>query len=294
MNKEFQLFGIFGFPAAHSLSPLMQEAAFEAAGLKAFYLIFELDRVHFKQAMKDLRKIILGGFNVTVPHKETVIPYLDGLRPEARAIGAVNTVFRQGKKWMGANTDMDGFLNSLKHEGNFQPKQKKALVLGAGGAARAVIYGLAKEQASSIAIANRHPERAKKIISDFKKIFPRTEFRTLSLEKKELSQGLEGSQLIVNATSVGLKPKDPVLVPEICIPKAQAGSKKLFFDLVYHPLKTPFLEAAQKKNHRTLGGLGMLVLQGARAFEYWTGRPAPVSVMRRTLVETLKARGNKK
>ena len=294
-KTEFRLFGIFGFPLSHTLSPAMQEAAFEQLGIKAYYLPFEFSQDEFKKAMRGLLSFALEGFNLTVPHKETVITFLDRLTPEAKAIGAVNTVFQKKGKWIGANTDVSGFLNALQKEGRFDPHGKKVLILGAGGAARAVIYGLASKGVRRLVIINRHESRAKKIIRDFKRLFPRVLFQTLSWTKGNLKEAFEDCNLVVNATSVGLKAKEPALISGSLLPKASATKQILFVDLIYDPSRTAFLKTAQKKGHRILSGLGMLLFQGAKALEYWTGRKAPVSAMRETLQKALAERhANKK
>jgi shikimate dehydrogenase len=292
-ENPFKLFGIFGHPLSHTLSPAMQEAGFEKAGLKAFYCVCELAPADFKKAFRGIKNFHLDGFNVTVPYKQTVMPYLKKLMPEAKAVGAVNTVFRRGKIWTGTNTDVYGFLTALEKEGGFLSQGKTALVLGAGGAARAVIYGLASRKADRILIANRHEARAKKLARDFRNIFPRTNFETLSLKGKKIKEALREADLVVNSTSVGLRSSDAPLLSSDWIPK-RSGKQKLFFDLIYHVPVTSFMKAARKKGHRALGGLGMLLHQGAKAFEYWTGRKAPVETMRRALSEALKAHQGKK
>ncbi len=286
-SENLRLFGIFGNPLAHTLSPVMQEAAFERIGWKANYLAFDFSPRDFHEAMTGLSRFPLEGFNLTVPYKQTVMPYLDALTPEARAVGAVNTVFRQGRRWIGANTDVHGFLTSLQEEGEFMPRGKKILVLGAGGAARAVVYGLASRGAGKIRIAARRKGRAAPIVRDFRKAFPKMVFEILEGPFEKLKPAFQDSDLVVNATPAGLK-KGPSPVPGNVIPGK--GKKILFFDLIYDPTPTSFLKAAAQKGHRTLGGLGMLLFQGAKAFEYWTGKKAPVREMRRALEEALKER----
>ncbi len=265
----------------------MQEAAFSAAGLKAYYLVLELGLSSFKKVMKDMPHLAVEGFNVTVPYKETVIPYLDILTPEARAVGAVNTVFRQGKKWTGTNTDVYGFLTSLKTEGKFLARGKKILILGAGGSARAVAYGLASQEAKEILLANRHPERAVNLIRKMKPLFPKVSWKAILQDVKQLKPALQEAALVVNATSVGLKAGDASLIPASWIPGASAKHRILFFDLIYRPALTPLLKAAKSKGHKAVNGLGMLLFQGAKAFEIWTGKKAPVPVMKKALEASL-------
>lgn len=303
-NKPFKLFGIFGYPLSHTLSPAMHESAFRSLGINANYIVLELVPAAFKKLMKRSSQLSLSGFNVTVPYKETVMNYLASVRPEARAIGAVNTVFKEGKRWVGTNTDMEGFLVALMKDGGFRPSGKKALVLGAGGAARAVVYGLAREGVREVLIADCFPGKARKIANDMQKIFRQIKFRAVEAGTSEVKEALQKADVIINATPVGLKPQDPSVLPEGWVPRA--GSKgilqgrpskragcgpKFFMDLIYNPAMTPFLKTARKKGHKTLNGLGMLLYQGARALEHWTGRKAPADVMRRALLQALKRKG---
>lgn len=270
----------------------MQEAAFEAAGIKAYYLVLEFDSPHFHKLMaRASDKLLLDGFNITVPYKRVIQKYIRRISPEAKIIGAVNTVYRSDGQWAGTNTDVYGFLTSLVKDGKFNPKKKTALILGSGGSARAVVYGLAKSGARQIRIAARRPSRARKIVSDFKKVFRKTEFNVFSLNRNDLKKGLTNADLVVNTTSVGLRPGDKSLIPVSMIPSAGRAKRILFFDLVYHwPQGTAFLKNARRKGQPALGGLGMLLHQGAKAFERWTGKPAPVSVMKKVLEESLKKR----
>jgi len=303
-DKDFKLFGIFGHPLSHTLSPAMHEAAFHSLGINANYIVLELVPDAFKKLMKRSSKLSLSGFNVTVPYKETVMNYLASVRPEARAIGAVNTVFKEGKRWVGTNTDMEGFLMALMKDGGFRPSGKKAVVLGAGGAARAVVYGLSREGVREILIADCFPEKARTIANDMQEIFRRIKYRAVAAGTSEVKEALQKADVIINATPVGLKPQDPRVLPESWVPRARSkggiqgrdskkadSGPKFFMDLIYNPAMTPFLKTARKKGHKTLNGLGMLLYQGARALEHWTGRKAPTDVMRRALLLALKRKG---
>jgi shikimate dehydrogenase len=289
-TEELRLYGIFGYPLSHTLSPAMQEAGFEACGWKVHYLVFELELPAFRETLKGLPNFLLDGFNVTVPYKEQIIPFLDVLTPKARAIGAVNTVYRQGRKWAGTNTDVDGFLRSLMMDGGFRPRGCKVLLLGAGGAARAVLYGLASEGAKSIIVTDLMKEKAETLIRHFQPLFPRTVFATIPCLENELEESLQTADLVVNATTVGLKASDPVLLKPAWIPKAKTGRRMFFYDLIYQPSRTAFLKNAAAKGHKISNGLGMLLYQGAAGFEHWSGRKAPVEVMRRALMTALKER----
>ena len=268
----------------------MHEAAFRKLGIDANYIVLELIPAAFKKLMDQSSKLSLSGFNVTVPYKETVMKYLDSVRPEARAIGAVNTVFKQGKRWVGTNTDMEGFLMALMKDGGFRPSGKKAVILGAGGAARAVVYGLSREGVREILITDCFPEKARKIANDMRKLFKRVGYHAMAAGTPEVKKALQKADIVINATPIGLKSQDPRVVPEGWIPNGGA-EKKFFIDLIYNPAMTPFLKLAKKKGHKTLNGLGMLLYQGVRALEHWTGRKAPVGVMREALLQALKEKG---
>ena len=268
----------------------MHEAAFCKLGIDANYIVLDLVPAIFKKLMKRSAEFSLSGFNVTVPYKEVVLKYLDHVRPEARAIGAVNTVFKEGKRWVGTNTDMEGFLMALMKDGRFRPSGKRAVILGAGGAARAVVYGLSREGVREILIADCFPEKARKIANDMGKIFKQVKYHAAAAGTSEVKEALQKADVIINATPIGLKSQDPRVFPEGWVPGSRA--KKIFFmDLIYNPAMTPFLKTAKKKGHRTLNGLGMLLYQGARALEHWTGRKAPTDVMRQALLQALNKKG---
>lgn len=276
----------------------MQEAGFQAINKKAVYAVFELSLPAFKRTIKKISPEILRGFNVTVPYKQTMLSYVNELTEEARFVGAVNTVFRKRNRWVGANTDVFGFMQSLKKEAGFSPGNKKNLVLGAGGAARAVVYGLSKEGAQAIFIANRTLSKAQIIAKEFSRKFSRVDFQAIEISSKSIPPFIAQADLVVNTTSLGLHETDSSPLAETLIPKASL-QRKLFVDLIYHRNKTTFLANAERQGHKTLNGLGMLLWQGVKAFELWTGKAAPVKVMQKALIEQLKQnvlnqKGNKK
>lgn len=289
-DPELKIYGIFGYPLGHTVSPAIQNCAFEHYKLKSIYFAFELPPARFRFLMRNLKSLLLDGFNVTVPYKRDILEYLDGVTSTARAIGAVNTVFRKDRRWIGENADCYGFLTSLRKEGRFDPRGKRILLLGAGGAARAVAYGLGQSGAKEVRIINREKFRKRRedIIREFKKIFPKTIFAGLSLNRRNLKQGLDGVGLVINATSVGVKFEDKRLIPADLIPKARDSHSPLFFDLAYHK-STPFLKDAKKKGLRILDGKGMLLHQGAKAFEIWTGKRAPIHKMKKALQDALRS-----
>ena len=270
--------GIIGYPLGHSASPAFQQAALDHLGIDAAY---EAWPERLADRVRELRAPEVLGFNVTIPHKQAVMPLLDEVDPTARDVGAVNTVVRTAGRLVGANTDVAGFLAALRDEGAYDPRGRSALLLGAGGAARAVAYALLTEGAARVAIANRSPQRARALAAELNARFPAT-VDALPLDAEALAPRLAAgapADLLVNCTSLGMAHgPDPDASP---IPDALIPAESLVYDLVYNPQETPLLAAARRAGARTLGGLPMLVYQGAVAFRLWTGRDAPVDVMLR-------------
>ena len=265
--------GIIGYPLGHSISPAFQQAAFDFYGMDARYMVWETPPDGLAQRMQALRIPDTLGANVTVPHKEAVRPYLDRLANAAQRTGAVNTIVSRDGALEGHNTDVTGFLRALKEDGGFDPAGKRVLLLGAGGAARAVAYALVDAGMASIAIANRTVERAQRLVDG---LGNDAISEAVSLERAALASQ-DGWDLIVNCTSLGMlhgsgEGQSPL--PVNIIP-----SNTLVYDLVYNPQETPLLQEARKAGARALGGLPMLVYQGAEAFQLWTGKEAPLKVM---------------
>lgn len=281
-DPDLKIYGIFGYPLGHSVSPAIQNCALDDYGLKSIYFAFECPPARFRYLMRHLKSLVLDGFNVTVPYKEEVIGYLNRLSPEAKILGAVNTVKKQGKIWIGYNTDLYGFLKSLRETG-FHAKNRCAVILGAGGSARAVVYGLAKSGVRKIAIFNRTIGRAKHVVSQFKKKFPKVNWAIYPIDQRKLKEVLSNSDLLVNTTKVGLKPSDPLLVSRSVFP----NQKILVYDLIYKPKQTKLLKLASSLGHKTMNGEAMLLHQGARAFELWTGKRAPIRDMKKALDHAL-------
>jgi shikimate dehydrogenase len=276
-----KLYGIIGCPVEHSLSPYMHNAAFKYLRINAAYLPFSVRRKKLKAAISALTKAGISGFNVTVPFKTECMRYLDSVEKTAKSIGAVNTVAVQRKKLKGYNTDYLGFLMSLDKDLSFSPRGKCIFVIGAGGAARAVCFGLAKEGASSIYVYDILKNRSRRLIRDIKKTFPRCKF--ICPAKKGMDKYIESSELIVNTTPLGMKKKDPLPIDTGSLHKGQK-----LYDVVYKPLRTSLVRKASKKGLRSTGGIGMLLYQGTAAFEIWTGKKAPVSLMKRQLIRNIR------
>ena len=267
--------GIFGYPLGHSISPAFQQAAFDHLGIDAIYEAWETPPEKLGHAVASLRSGDFMGANVTVPPKQAVQQHLDTIEPLAASIGAVNTIVRDDSQLVGHNTDAYGFSQSLKREAKFEPTRKRVVLIGSGGAARAAAYGLAQEGIASLVIANRTLGSAVMLAEEMSNQM--TDVRASSLESESLESHCAAADLIVNTTSIGMlhgpaEGRSPILeefIPGGC----------LVYDIVYNPEVTPLLKAARRAGAQTLGGLPMLVYQGAAAFELWTGQPAPIEIM---------------
>lgn len=284
LTAHTRLVGIIGWPVKHSLSPSMHNAAFAARGMDWAYVPLPVSPKWVKEAVLGLRALGFRGANVTVPHKEQVIPFLDHLTPEAQAIGAVNTIVveEDGRIW-GTNTDADGFLNDLLAH-DVQVEGEPVLVLGAGGAARAVVYALARAGAR-VTIANRTLGRAVELARQIHMVLPGASFRVVEFSAESLTREAEAHTILVNATSVGMWPD----VEASPWPSgAGFGRIKVVYDLVYRPRLTRLLRDAQAWGCRVIDGLGMLVRQGAESWRLWTGQVPPVDIMRQAVEEALR------
>lgn len=272
-----KIYGILGHPITHTLSPTMHNAAFEAARLDAVYLPMPVAPDNLEKVLEALPCAGVLGVNVTLPHKQTILSMMDHLSEEANLVCAVNTVaFKDGKSY-GFNTDGAGFLKSLEEDGKFKAKGKKVLILGAGGAARAVAVALAQTAVRQLLIYNRTRDRAELLAKHIAHHFPYCSVEVLEEYQTRSREDLELIDLVVNTTSLGLKRNDPIPISPIFFRKGI-----LFYDLIYHG-ETQWLKAARKMKMRTLNGLGMLLFQGALSFEKWTGKKAPIAVMRNAL-----------
>jgi shikimate dehydrogenase len=267
--------GLLGWPVAHSHSPAMHKAAFKELGLHWDYLLLPVRPEHVSDAVHGIRGFGLEGANVTVPHKQAVMESLDEVTEEARAIGAVNTILNQEGRLIGYNTDAVGFLRALREVG-FDPRGCRAVLLGAGGAARAVLYTLLAARAE-VVLVNRGLQRGRQLADDFQPLF-QARVPVLPLAYSyALQEALNSADLLVNATNMGMHPQGEASP----LPDAVAFHKALtVYDLVYQPLHTRLLSDARAAGARGIDGLGMLVHQGAAAFTLWTGEVAPLEVMR--------------
>ncbi|MDR5693787.1 MAG: shikimate dehydrogenase [Armatimonadota bacterium] len=278
IDGETRVVGIIGDPVSHSLSPPMHNAAFAHYGMNWCYLPFPVSPSLLPDAIRGLRALGVVGVNVTIPHKEPVLPLLDEVEEEAKMIGAVNTIHIVEGKCLGYNTDVSGFREALRSEARFVPTGRRVAVLGAGGGARAVCAAVAREGAEEVIILNRTLARARRLADDLARLFPQVRFFFLPLEGKQVKELLPSCDLVVQATSLGMKGEgSPLQDPTVF------HEGMVVVDLVYHPPETPFLRMARERGAKTVNGLSMLVYQGARSFEIWTGRPAPIAVMKQVV-----------
>ncbi len=271
-----QRVGIFGYPLGHSMSPALQQAALDEYALDALYEAWPTPPDRLAEAVAGLREPGCYGANVTVPHKEAVMGMLDRLDQQAEAIGAVNTIVTEsGGKLAGYNTDIYGFLASLSSEAGFDPAGKRVVMLGAGGAAKAAAFALVEGNVASLDIANRTVARAEALIAELSSNGAETS--AFAIDSTGLADRCANADLIVNCTSIGMRGSPSPDASPLLDGAIQPGC--LVYDIVYNPEVTPLLAQAEEAGARTLGGLPMLVYQGAAAFEKWTGMSAPVEVM---------------
>jgi shikimate dehydrogenase len=289
LNSSTRLIGLIGWPVAHSRSPAMQNAAFAALGLNYAYVPLPVSPGRVNEAVRGLAALGFAGANVTVPHKEAVLAYLDEISPVSRAIASTNTlVVRADGTIYGDSTDGAGFLADLRaHE--VEPAGQRVLLLGAGGAARAVACALATTGAA-VAVANRTPERAEALCKAVQAAVPGAQVAAFPLPGA-LPDLAAGATLVVNATSLGLHGAGEVVAWDPAVPFRPG---QVVYDLVYSPAAgqrtlTPFLALAAAAGAHVLDGLGMLVQQGARSFEIWTGHPAPLEEMFQAVLENMPA-----
>lgn len=286
-----RVYGVIGYPVAHSLSPAMHNAAIEARSLPGVYSAFEIPPRQLSRILSHLLAAGVQGLNVTVPHKEAVYRYLlrhGTIDPTARAIGAVNTLVRRGARFEGHNTDVIGFQQALARGLRCSARGKRVLVLGAGGAARAVIWALLRACPAYLGVANRTVAHANALVrwscrAEHSAPLRGTgagvqDMEALSWECRALRSAAADVDLVVNATSLGLNAGDPLPIDPQWL-----GRRTKLMDLVYHPSGTKLVQAARRRGVVAIDGLPMLLYQGVAAFELWWKRRAPVDVMRRAL-----------
>lgn len=283
ISGKTRVCAIIGDPVEHSMSPAMHNAAYQKMGLDYIYLPLLVKSEHLKQAVEGLRALNFRGFNVTMPHKVNIIPLLDGLDPLAEKIGAINTVVNDNGELRGYNTDGPGFLQALLEHG-VEPADRSTVILGAGGASRAISYVLARKGAQ-LTILNRKLELDwADDIADLIRKDLGMEVQVMELSLEQLKEALAGAEILINATSVGMSPdadKSPV-------PADLLKDSLTVFDVIYIPLKTRLLREAEAAGCRTIGGIDMLAWQGVLCFEKWTGQSVPLEMMRQEALKMLE------
>ena len=268
INGKTKIIGIIGENIENSLSPFIHNQIIFKYSLNFCYLPFQIAENNLGKAIQGIRALNIRGVNITFPYKEKVIEFLDELEESAKRIGAVNTIVNNNGLLTGYNTDVIGFKKSLQEDRKFVIKQKKAVILGAGGAARAVVYALLDEGVDEICIFNRTLEKAEKITEEFSPYFLKSSIKTFTLEEESLKDKIKIAHLLVNATSLGMPPQ---------IDNTPLPDEKLFhhdllvYDLIYHSAKTLFLKQAERAGAKIINGLPMLVYQGIESFYLWTG-----------------------
>jgi shikimate dehydrogenase len=268
---------LIGHPVAHSLSGAMQQAAFDSLGIDARYELWDRASIDLPEAVAELRGDDFLGANVTIPHKERVVPMVDRLTEEAHATGAVNTITREGKRLIGHNTDVPGFKVALDALVGKQKMPRSAVLLGAGGGARAVVYGLITEGFQRVIVFNRHLHRAEGLVKHFGRSAAHMELRAMPWHESIIEAELAKAKVLINATSIGLTADESPLPAEIL------PSELLVLDLIY--ARTRLLRDAAAAGCQVADGELMLLHQGAAAFTLWTGQKAPLELMQEKLAE---------
>jgi shikimate dehydrogenase len=268
---------LIGHPVAHSLSGAMQQAAFDALGIDAKYELWDKAPIALADAIAEVRGDDFLGVNITIPHKERVVPMIDRLTEEAQATGAVNTLTREGKRLVGHNTDVPGFAAALDKLVGRQKMPRQAVVLGAGGGARAVVYGLIRAGFLRIVVFNRHLHRAEGLVRHFGKSAAHMDLRAMPWHESIIESELAKTKVLINATSIGLNADVSPIPGEVIT------GDLLVLDLIYK--RTRLLRDAESNGAHAMDGETMLLHQGAAAFTLWTGQPAPLEVMSQALAD---------
>jgi shikimate dehydrogenase len=260
----------------------MHNAGFKALKLNYVYLPFSVPQTQLKAAVQGLIPLNFKGVNITVPHKQKALTLMDKLSKEAKLVGAINTVEIKDNKLIGHNTDAPGFIESLKKDAGFNLKNKVLFLMGAGGAGRAVAFASALQGIKKIFIKELNNSLAVKLKNNLRAHFPKLIIETKLRYDEQIEAGIKEADILVNATPLGMKPKDPCVIR-----KDFLKSDLLVYDLVYNPLETKLLKRAKQKKCQAVSGLGMLLYQGIKAFEIWTKKRAPLKVMKRALKEAI-------
>ncbi|MEM2937205.1 MAG: shikimate dehydrogenase [Candidatus Bathyarchaeia archaeon] len=281
ISGKTKVCGVIGDPIEHSLSPLIHNAAFKHLKLNFVYVAFRVKKEELEEAVHGVRSLNIHGLNVTMPHKSAIIKYLDEIEPTARAVGSVNTVLNADGKLIGFNTDGVGALNALK-KNQIELNGKKLLVLGAGGAAKAIAFHLAPE-VEELRILNRTGEKARQLASFLQEKFNKKILGN-TLSPSLLKEWLKDADILINATSAGMHPNSD----QTLVKREWLNPKLAVMDIVYNPIETRLIKDAKAVGAKVVYGTEMLVYQGAASFEIWCGCPAPVDVMREAVLKNLQ------
>ncbi|MBO3457791.1 shikimate dehydrogenase [Aetokthonos hydrillicola Thurmond2011] len=291
ITGKTKLLGVIGYPVEHSLSPVMHNAALSALGLDYVYVPFPIEPQNLQIAIQGFSSINILGFNATIPHKQAIIPLLSEIDPIAKSVGAVNTVSYKNNKWIGTNTDIEGFLSPLQTTYNQDWSQKVAVILGNGGAARAVVAGCSQLGCAEIHVVGRKRSNLQQFRDSWgnSSLAVNLHVHTWDWLPKLIPQ----ANLLVNTTPIGMHPKveeSPLSAEEI----AQLPPRAIAYDLIYTPSPTKFLQQARRVGAIAIDGLEMLVQQGAAALKIWLERDTvPVDIMRQALQEKFKIQNSK-
>jgi shikimate dehydrogenase len=286
VSGNTKICGIIGHPIEHTLSPAMHNAAFRELDLDHIYIAFDVESKNLRESISGIRSLGIHGLNVTIPHKEDVIKYLDEIDPEAEKIGSVNTIVNRDSRLVGHNTDGAGAIKALK-DNKVELKEKRVLLLGAGGSAKSIAFTLSKF-VKKIMILNRTEVRAEKLADNLKLMFD-IEIAWDHLSQKTVRQNLIDTDILINATSVGMNPKSESLVKSEWL-----TSRICIFDVVYNPNGTKLIQNANRIGAKAIDGIDMLVYQGAMAFKIWTGREPPIDVMKEAIKKEIDNRREEK
>lgn len=284
IDSKTTVVGVIGYPVAHSLSPQMHNAAIQSLGINWCYLPFQVAPEDLAKAVQGMRGLGIRGLNVTVPHKQAVVRLLDWVSPEASAVRAVNTISNEGGRLEGYNTDVEGILAALRLGVGLEKLPEKVVVLGAGGAARGIVYALTTvTDVRNIVILNRTVQKAERLAAEMENMAKgKTRIKGRKLETETARVELREAGLLINATPVGMYPNvncSPIEVSSVFHPRLT------LVDTIYNPKETKLMRLARSQGAKCFNGLDMLVYQGAKSLEIWTQRRAPVKVMKEAVME---------
>jgi len=281
LDGKTKLVILIGNPVEHSMSPSMHTAAFQAIGFNGIYIACKVEKGMLKEAVEGLKALNILGANVTIPHKVEIMKYIDEIDPKAQDIGAINTIVNKNEILYATNTDGIAAIKSMK-EAKFPLNGSTAVILGAGGAARAIAFYLL-DYIDHLYLTNRHREKAEHLKNELSKKFD-VKITIFNFNKNELKSTLKKSDILINCTPVGMYPN----VDQSPVPKECLNKNLNVFDAIYNPIETKLIKEAKSLGANAIGGLKMFLYQGAEAFKLWTGKDAPISIMEKIIIKNLK------